>query len=540
MGWSALCQMVYKEPFPGKSSVVFLPMIDMDPSDMTCIYSTLNCVSKEARRHSSDPVLTFDQPLYWKGRNIIQNEPDDSALKTIVLRLGGFHTEMSFLGSIGNIMNNTGLSELLESVYAPAAVVHMLSGKEISRAIRGHFLVYTALALLMITEIYEIDINILDKIHWDDKENTAHEVDDNQSEHGVNIPDEVNELLHVIDKLLGGSISVTELGENNAVKTLKKRIQAFKDSFGQNRTAKFCIEYMNMIDLLRQFITAERSGHWLLHLKSLQQMLPYLATSGHNLYVKSAHVYLQDMLELEQTHPNLDAAFKSGLHIVRRSDRYWCGLSTDLVIEQALMRSIKSIGGLTRGRGLTETQRAQWLLSMPHCAEMNQAMQITDVNYQTSEQHKEMGKARTEHDHKDTSTFLEFLKERNPFTPGTNLWNIETGVIADGKVDVDRSVEIGSNILRSMEGQQIDDYVFKKNKQVVTLASKTNLKVDGNAYLLIRNYCSNDYCQQQVARFLICLKYSGTNFVITLLLCLNHRECILRTNVGSSTAILNI
>jgi hypothetical protein len=45
------------------------------------------------------------------------------------------------------------------------------------------------------------------------------------------------------------------------------------------------------------------------------------------------------------------------------------------------------------------------------------------------------------------------LKERNPFTPGTNLRNIETGVIADGKVDVDRSVEIGNNILRSMVGQ---------------------------------------------------------------------------------------
>ena len=89
----------------------------------------------------------------------------------------------------------------------------------------------------MITEIYEIDINILDKIHWNDKENTAHEVDDNESEHGVNIPDEVTELLHVIDKLLDGIISVTELGENNAVKTLKKRIQAFNGSFGQNRTA---------------------------------------------------------------------------------------------------------------------------------------------------------------------------------------------------------------------------------------------------------------------------------------------------------------
>jgi hypothetical protein len=65
----------------------------------------------------------------------------------------------------------------------------------------------------MITEIYEIDINILDKIHWDDKENTAHEVDDNESEHGVNIPDEVTELLHVIDKLLDGSNGCRENSE---------------------------------------------------------------------------------------------------------------------------------------------------------------------------------------------------------------------------------------------------------------------------------------------------------------------------------------
>jgi hypothetical protein len=64
------------------------------------------------------------------------------------------------------------------------------------------------------------------------------------------------------------------------------------------------------------------------------------------------------------TSPNLDTAFKSELRVVRRSDRFWSGLSTDLAIEQALMRSIKSIWGLTQGRGLAETQRAQWLLSI--------------------------------------------------------------------------------------------------------------------------------------------------------------------------------
>lgn len=35
-------------------------------------------------------------------------------------------------------------------------------------------------------------------------------------------------MLHVIDKLLDGSISVTELGENNAVKTLKNEYRLLK------------------------------------------------------------------------------------------------------------------------------------------------------------------------------------------------------------------------------------------------------------------------------------------------------------------------
>jgi len=32
--------------YPGQSSVVFMPMIDLNPSDETCIYSTLLWVSE--------------------------------------------------------------------------------------------------------------------------------------------------------------------------------------------------------------------------------------------------------------------------------------------------------------------------------------------------------------------------------------------------------------------------------------------------------------------------------------------------------------
>ena len=94
----------------------------------------------------------------------------------------------------------------------------------------------------------------------------------------------------------------------------------------------------------------------------------------------------------------------NGFHVVRRSDRFWEGLSTDLVIEQVRMRSVKTSGGLTRSRGMTEVQRLTWILEMPSCAQVNFAMQeLTGVNYNTSEQRKDTSKSRQQRDTADTN-----------------------------------------------------------------------------------------------------------------------------------------
>ena len=153
------------------------------------------------------------------------------------------------------------------------------------------------------------------------------------------------------------------------------------------------------------YICAERTGNWSLHLQVIQDMLPYLAASGHNLYTKCARVYLQQMLNLRNEHPNVQHHFEQGFHVIRRSDRLWAGLSPDLVIEQVLMRSLKTSGGLTQGRGMTEQQRLLWLLSMPACAEVNQAMEaLTGVNLNTGEQNRDMTEARLARDWKDMLT----------------------------------------------------------------------------------------------------------------------------------------
>ncbi|GFS09519.1 hypothetical protein ElyMa_004784300 [Elysia marginata] len=151
-------QAVSEGSFPGQSTITFLPMIDMQPTNMSCIYSTLLFVSNLAAKYRVKPNLTFDQPLWWKSQLILNSEPADSHLRSLILQLGGFHTQMSYLGTIGHLMTGSGLRELLEMVYAPDAVVHMLSGKAVARAVRGHLLVDSVLNALLASSAFGVDL----------------------------------------------------------------------------------------------------------------------------------------------------------------------------------------------------------------------------------------------------------------------------------------------------------------------------------------------------------------------------------------------
>ena len=80
-------------------------------------------------------------------------------------------------------------------------------------------------------------------------------------------------------------------------------------------------------------------------------MLPYLAASGHNLYTKSVVVFINDMQDLPLKHPEVYQQFLDGMHVARRSNRQWAGISPDLAIEQGLMRNLKTSGGGGGGGG---------------------------------------------------------------------------------------------------------------------------------------------------------------------------------------------
>ena len=104
-------------------------------------------------------------------------------------------------------------------------------------------------------------------------------------------------------------------------------------------------------------------------------MLNFFAATGHVNYAKSARMYLQMMLQLPVKYSDLYERFSTeGYYTARRSDRFWVGLWTDLTIEQCMMRSIKSQGRLTRGRGMADTVRLTWIHSMHACADVHNSM----------------------------------------------------------------------------------------------------------------------------------------------------------------------
>ena len=116
----------------------------MPSSDINRVYSPLLFVCDHAKRNDIVPILTFDQPLWWKVLLFILSESKHSPLKTVVLRLGEFHSLMSLLGRIGHSIEDSGLEYVLGQVYAPNTVKHMMCGKAYSKAIRSHFLVSSA------------------------------------------------------------------------------------------------------------------------------------------------------------------------------------------------------------------------------------------------------------------------------------------------------------------------------------------------------------------------------------------------------------
>jgi len=181
------------------------------------------------------------------------------------------------------------------------------------------------------------------------------------------------------------------------------------------------------------------------------------------------------MVDLLVSHPLLYEMYvQYGLHSPRRSDRYWAGLSTDLLIEQTMMKAIKGQGGLTRGCGMTESVRTMWLSTAHKLADVHLCMSAATGD-EAKREHAEAGVARAVRDCADIDKILSWLDNdiHNPFVVGDGkLCNIATGLSGSDadKITCDVAEDVGPAIQTSMDNQSFTEIVLKRSDEVRTLA----------------------------------------------------------------------
>jgi hypothetical protein len=452
-------QTICKGQHGAPAVVDFLPCIDLKPTDESCIFSTLLYVERQAKYlNITDPCITFDQPLYLKAMEVSKAEK-----LHIVCRLGGFHLLMSFLGSIGSMMAGSGLAELLQVLFGSDTVSHMLSGKAYTRSIRGHFLVESALMTKLLQHLMPVEDNGLDDRL---KENQFRLSCDDALEIGSLVKETWTKCL-VKDEECNLNWETLWHVEDRLEELKKQLIEG-------SRTARLWLQYLRYISVVKEFIAAERTGNWQIHLKAVSDMLGLFAATGHNSYAKCARLYLQSMMDLPKTHPWLHEMFAvHGFHAVRRSDRFWSGLSTDLVIEQTLMGSIKGQGGLTRGRGFSESARSMWISTLHNSASVHFAMlSLTGLTNEENSKHADTGASRTARDYSDIEKLLEWLDANNPFEANSSvLRGLSTGLIAseEDNVNCDCAEDVGLAIQVKMDGKLFYELSLKKSDQIKSL-----------------------------------------------------------------------
>ena len=150
-----------------------------------------------------------------------------------------------------------------------------------------------------------------------------------------------------------------------------------------------------------------------------------------------------------------------------------------------MMHTIKSSGGLTRGRGMTESVRILWFYSMHKCAGIHETMsQLTQLYSSTSEQHVEFGLSRMKRDNVDLFKIKHWFDVHHPFDEGNHsLRCLSSGLSCseDDIINCDQAEEVGAKVHKKMDSQVYSDISLKRSDQVKTLLNlKKGVKIEGN------------------------------------------------------------
>ena len=418
-GWTGFHTHLQNDSVLEKSAIHYLPVIEASPTEMSTVNIILNrSLALADQLELEHIVLVFDQAIYAKVQQI--RWKDANLTKRVVVRLGEFHTCMSFLAILGKRFADAGLRDLLveAGVVAEGSMNGVLNGHHYNRSIRAHKLLYESLQRLRLQ-------TFLDSL----QEAEAKEMLDAIRKLDLSFPTE----------------SFTDACDTEDFQIVKDRYQIFvEEQKEKSPTFAFWSSYIEMVQLLLLFIRATRESNWQWHMSTIRLMLPWFFAYDRVNYARYLPAYWLGMANLPITHPDCHKEITArGVWTVQRQDNYGFGsIACDQAIEQTCNRDSKTKSGLI---GITRNPGAvyRWILSQHERAAITRQCEMMAGKSPDQRKRKDLDKTITQNDEKAVNSILSTIETMiNPFDMSQDdLVCVTSGVVA--------SVEVKSDLLNA-------------------------------------------------------------------------------------------
>jgi len=339
------------------------------------------------------PVLTMDQPLYSLGKLIQWNWPDRYGESNFLLMLGGLHTEMAVLKTLGSWLDGSGWTTALVNAHVTSAgkADSMLHVSHVTRTRHAHQVTAACLYILL-QHAY---------LQYMDRQNT----------------DQAPVLLF------------NEWCQNQCVE--------------HPQFQYWYIAFQLELAMLT-FVRSIRQSDFTLYTEALSHLVPWFFALNHHHYARWVSVHCRDLRTLDSIHPDTARELMAGKFTVRKTKRQFSAIAIDHAHEQLNAR-VKGIGGAV---GLTENTQAllRWTVAGPEISrvvsEFEQASFIDRLSQELC--HHEQTPAQQSAFLTQVSALVTTFKEMgNPFLDdGAEMYAIDTHkVCSSDAVQTVRTIE---------------------------------------------------------------------------------------------------
>ena len=394
-------------------TVGYLPPIPYSPTEYKVILEEIRRTQQIMIELETDFIfIEADQAIYTKVLNVmfsLKNKGED-LFKTIIPRMGGFHIGMCMLRTIYALFKRCGVVQLLSSsgLGGLGTVKKALTGGDVKEGINLHKKLYEA---ILRTKIENTEItNCNDAMVFDD-----------DSDIEKNLLKELKE-------------NVNRKTFNDVVQsgTIKPLPGASPGSMGWLMDV-----YIEMVDMLLNYIHFLRTGNWEGYLEVLFQFLPYCFRFNRHNYARNLSYYYVHMRALKEENSAAFEYLKNGGFSGSLTGRTHSRIPFDQVIEMTINRSCKDVGGLSRSTenpGATE----RWTRIHHHIVALRDYLN-KKTHKRIDQKHVELGAGRIIRDEVDVSNIKTSIEAWLPeiWKDDKPMINFATGEIATVEMEKD-------------------------------------------------------------------------------------------------------